>query len=99
MRIAQLLTARERDVVVLLGMGKTSKEIALALHISVGTVGNHRKSLCRKWRVHSTAELVQRATGMILFSTKDSRCDWTGGSGAQDNPEEWRGRGRLQVAV
>ncbi|SPF53599.1 hypothetical protein SBA4_5720008 [Candidatus Sulfopaludibacter sp. SbA4] len=45
----------------LIGRGKTTKDIANLLALSVGTVGTHRKSICRKLRVHSTAELVERA--------------------------------------
>ena len=55
------LTPRERQVLDLIGRGKTTKEIATILNLSTGTVGNHRKSICRKWDVHSTAELVYRA--------------------------------------
>ncbi|HKE23227.1 MAG TPA: LuxR C-terminal-related transcriptional regulator [Bryobacteraceae bacterium] len=55
------LTPREQQVLDLIGKGKTTKEIATILKLSTGTVGNHRKSICRKWDVHSTAELVYRA--------------------------------------
>lgn len=55
------LTSRERQVLALIAHGKTSKEIADCMSLSVETVGNHRKSLCRKLAVHSTAELVLRA--------------------------------------
>ena len=55
------LTSREQQVLDLVGKGKTTKEIATILNLSTGTVGNHRKSICRKWDVHSTAELVYRA--------------------------------------
>jgi DNA-binding CsgD family transcriptional regulator len=58
----QALTIREMEIFQLLGKGKTSKEIATILHVSVGTVANHRKSLCRKLAVHSTAELIRTAT-------------------------------------
>lgn len=53
-----VLTAREREILEFIGQGRTSKEIATALDISLGTVGNHRKSLCKKLNVHSTAELA-----------------------------------------
>ncbi|MCL4402913.1 MAG: helix-turn-helix transcriptional regulator [Acidobacteria bacterium] len=48
------LTAREADVLALIGHGKTTKEIAVLLAISAETVGNHRKQLCRKLSVHLT---------------------------------------------
>lgn len=55
------LTIREADVLGLIGRGKTTKEIAALLGISVETVGNHRKQLCRKLNLHSTAELAAYA--------------------------------------
>ena len=55
------LSPRERQVLDLIGKGKTTKEIAAILSLSTGTAGNHRKSICRKFKIHSTAELVYRA--------------------------------------
>src|SRR5262252_9273697 len=55
------LTPRERQVLDLIGKGKTTKEVAAILALSTGTVGNHRKSICRKLDAHSTAELVASA--------------------------------------
>ena len=52
------LTRREKEVLRLIGHGRSSKEIASALNVSVATVGNHRKNICRKMGLHSTAELV-----------------------------------------
>jgi DNA-binding NarL/FixJ family response regulator len=63
MRRAQgILTPREQQILELIGKGRTSKEIAEILDLSTGTVGNHRKVICRKLGTHSTAELVYRAT-------------------------------------
>jgi len=53
-----VLTPREREILKKIGEGKTSKQIAMALHLSVLTVANHRKHICRKLGLHSTAELV-----------------------------------------
>jgi DNA-binding CsgD family transcriptional regulator len=52
------LTGREQQVFELIGQGKTTKEIATILNLSTGTIGNYRKSICRKLNAHSTAELV-----------------------------------------
>lgn len=52
------LTPTETTVLELIGQGKTSKEIAALLNMSVLTVGNHRKSIARKLNLHSTAELA-----------------------------------------
>jgi len=64
--IKHSLTATEQRVLDLIGRCKTSKEIAVVLKISVLTVGNHRKSLCRKLDVHSTAELAVSGAGVLL---------------------------------
>ena len=42
----------------MIGQGKTSKQIAGALNLSVFTVNNHRKHICKKMGLHSTAQLV-----------------------------------------
>jgi len=55
------LSPREKQVLELLATGKTTKEIAVTLDLSTATVGNHRKSICRKLNVHSTAVLICRA--------------------------------------
>jgi len=57
----QMLTDRELQVLTLVGQGKTSKQVAEELKLSVETVANHRKHICRKLGVHSTAELVAYA--------------------------------------
>jgi len=63
-----VLTVREADVLALIGYGKTTKEIAALLGISVETVGNHRKQLCRKLNLHSTAELAAYAATIAAGS-------------------------------
>ncbi len=55
------LSPRQQQVFDLIGKGKTTKEIAAILNLSTATIGNHRKSICRKLDIHSTAELVYRA--------------------------------------
>jgi DNA-binding NarL/FixJ family response regulator len=54
----QLLTPREREVIQLLAEGKTSKEVAVALHLSVKTAETHRTNLMRKLDLHSVADLT-----------------------------------------
>jgi len=63
------LTNRERQILRLLGEGNTSKDIATTLNISVTTIGSHRRSLCRKLNVHSTAELVYRGTQLVRVAS------------------------------
>jgi DNA-binding NarL/FixJ family response regulator len=52
------LTPREREVVQLLAEGKTSKEVAVALNLSVKTTETHRTNIMRKLDLHSVADLT-----------------------------------------
>ena len=56
-----LLTSREREVLQLIAEGKTNKEIATSLTLSVYTVEAHRGRLMEKLNLHSTGELVRFA--------------------------------------
>jgi len=53
------LTPREREVMELLIAGETSKEIAVAMNISVRTVEGHRREVFSKMNVSSAAQLVR----------------------------------------
>jgi two-component system, NarL family, response regulator NreC len=55
------LTPRERQVLQLVGEGKSTKQVAEALHISVKTAEFHRGRLMKKLNVHDTANLVRYA--------------------------------------
>jgi len=54
-------TSREREIVQLLAKGKTTKEAAVALGISVKTAEMHRANVMRKLQIHSVTELVRYA--------------------------------------
>jgi two-component system, NarL family, response regulator NreC len=54
----ELLTAREREILQLLAEGKTNKEVAAALNISLYTVETHRSNILEKLGIHSPAELI-----------------------------------------
>ena len=58
---ASPLSPREEEVLQLLAEGRTSKEMALELNISVRTVDTHRKHIMEKLSVNSVAELVKWA--------------------------------------
>jgi two-component system response regulator NreC len=58
---AQNLSARERQIVQLLAGGKSNKEVADALKISVRTAESHRANILRKLNVDSVAGLVRYA--------------------------------------
>jgi DNA-binding NarL/FixJ family response regulator len=52
------LTPREREIVQLLAEGKSSKEVAVALGLSVKTAETHRSNIMRKLELHSVSDLV-----------------------------------------
>ena len=54
----ELLTTREREILQLLAEGKTNKEVATSLNISVYTAETHRGNILQKLNLHSSAELV-----------------------------------------
>jgi len=56
-----LLTDREREVLQLIAEGKTNKEIATVLSVSINTVETHRKHIMEKLDLHNTAEIVRFA--------------------------------------
>ena len=56
-----LLTSREREVLQLIAEGKTNKEVATHLNLSVYTVEAHRGRIMEKLNLHSTGELVRFA--------------------------------------
>jgi DNA-binding NarL/FixJ family response regulator len=60
------LTPREREIVQLLAEGKSSKEVASVLGISVKTAETHRINLMRKLDCHSVAEVVRYAVRNLI---------------------------------
>ena len=58
---SEVLTAREREVIQLLAEGRTSKEVAVTLNLSVKTAETHRTNLMRKLGLHSVADLTRYA--------------------------------------
>lgn len=66
----ELLTHREKEVLIILATGKLSKEIAETLHISTYTVEQHKKNIKKKLNLSTVGELVNFAlsTRMLEFS-------------------------------
>lgn len=56
-----LLSSREREVLQMIAEGRTNKEIAQTLHLSVYTVDAHRSRIMEKLNLHTTGELVRFA--------------------------------------
>lgn len=63
------LTLREKEVLQLIAQGKSNKEIAVLLNISVNTVAVHRAHLMETLGLHRTAELVLYAVRRGLVET------------------------------
>jgi DNA-binding NarL/FixJ family response regulator len=59
--VSERLTSREREIVQLLAEGKSSKEVASALGISIKTAETHRANVMRKLELHNVSELVRYA--------------------------------------
>ncbi|MCC6585945.1 MAG: response regulator transcription factor [Bryobacterales bacterium] len=56
-----MLSAREREILQMIAEGKTNKEVATSLNLSVYTVDGHRTRIMEKLGLHSVGELVRFA--------------------------------------
>jgi two-component system, NarL family, response regulator NreC len=63
------ISDRERQVLQLVAEGKTTKEVAVALGISVKTAESHRSNLMEKLDIHETAGLVRYAIKSGIIQT------------------------------
>ncbi|MCL4854499.1 MAG: response regulator transcription factor [Bryobacteraceae bacterium] len=63
-----LLTEREKEVLQLLAEGKSNKEAATLLNLSVYTIETHRTHLMQKLNLHNTAEIVLYAVRKKIIS-------------------------------
>jgi len=63
-----LLTAREREVLQLVAEGKSNKEVANLLNLSLFTVETHRSHILQKLNLHTVPELILYAVrkGMVF---------------------------------
>ena len=68
-----LLTAREREILQLVGEGYTAIEISDKLSISIRTVEKHRSNLMKKLEVKNHADMIRFALqrGLIPLDIKD----------------------------
>jgi RNA polymerase sigma factor (sigma-70 family) len=63
-----LLTDREKEILQLLAEGKSNKEVAARLELSLYTVETHRSNLMQKLNLHNTAEIVLYAVRKKIIS-------------------------------
>ncbi|UCG46160.1 MAG: response regulator transcription factor [Phycisphaerales bacterium] len=66
----ELLTDREREVLQLIGEGKNTKQIAMALHVSTKAIEANRRKMMEKLEVHSIPELVIKGIQGGLISVE-----------------------------
>jgi len=66
--VRRALTAREREVLQQLAEGRSNKEVAAALQISVNTVETHRARIMSKLDLHSMGDLVRYAIRNLLIN-------------------------------
>lgn len=64
------LSPRQREVLQLIAEGRSTKEIAFELGLSVSTVDTHRSELMRRLDIHDVAGLVRFAIAAGLVSAK-----------------------------
>ena len=61
------ISKREAEILEMIGDGQIAKEIASKLNISPNTVITHRKNLISKFNVRNTAQLIKKASQMMLI--------------------------------
>ena len=64
----ELLTTREREILQLLAEGKSNKEVAQVLNLSLYTVETHRGNILQKLNLHSVPELILYAVRKGVIS-------------------------------
>jgi len=95
------LTERERQIFELIGGGSSTKDIADALQISTWTVASHRKRLCAKLGIHTTAELValssaESRAARLAVGRREDRCHLSVDLGTKEGRVRLTYSGRLR---
>jgi DNA-binding CsgD family transcriptional regulator len=62
-----LLSRREKEILILIGRGKSSKEIAEELSLSIHTVSRHRQNILQKLQVSNSAQAFGIARELHLL--------------------------------
>jgi two-component system response regulator NreC len=68
--VPSVLTAREREILKFLAEGRTAKQTAEQLHLSVKTVETHRRNISQKLNIRTIAELTKYAIREGLISAE-----------------------------
>jgi len=68
-----LLTAREKEIIQLIGEGSTNRQIAKALFVSVKTVESHKLNIMNKLDLRSSADLYRYATIRVLVERESAK--------------------------
>ncbi|MDQ6643329.1 MAG: response regulator transcription factor [Chloroflexota bacterium] len=63
------LSERELDVLQLIAEGRSNKEIARSLYVSLGTVKTHLKHIYSKLEVHTRTQAIARARDLRILSS------------------------------
>ncbi len=67
----EVLSEREKDVLVCITKGMSNKEIADALYLSVNTITTHRRNISNKLQIHTSAGLIIYAIANKLVNIED----------------------------
>jgi len=67
------LTAREKEVLHLIGEGLTTQQMANKLFISIQTVESHRYNLLQKFEAPNAVTLIKKAIGMGLMKADEDK--------------------------
>lgn len=62
-----ILSKKEKEVLLLISEGLTTKDIAFKLFVSTRTIETHRANIIKKFEVKNTAELIKKAAQMNLL--------------------------------
>ena len=71
MKPLESLTPRQREILQLIAEGKSTKQMALSLNLSVKTVETHRAQLMDRLQIHNIAGLVRYAIRNDLIHLED----------------------------
>lgn len=69
---AATLSLRQREVLQLVAEGKSNKEIASAINVTVKTIEFHKARISKELGVHSTAELTKQAISLGLIASPET---------------------------